>query len=263
IWENHPRAPLPRKLSVHPRITVYRSHRNLGFAAAVNRAVRLLPRSVPYLWLLNPDAWPQEPDFLDRALDRMGGDPRIAVLTPRVVYPDGTPQPVVKQRAGVWEALFARTGVLGFLTGYHPPQPEDAGPVPFAAAVSWVIRRDVFQRLGGMDERYFLFYEDTDFCRNVREAGYIIWYEPSLTVVHRQGHARRDRMFWAQLHKVRSGLRFVSRKTPVSSWLQIGGIGLAGMYGLMHLFWGTWMKEVQHWNTLKKPLNGPSPSVRG
>ncbi len=261
IWENHPRAPLPHDLFLHSRVTVYRSRKNLGFAAAVNRAVRTLSPLTEYIWLLNPDAWPLTPDFLDRALEILSQRPDVGVLSPAVQYPDGRLQPVVKYSAGFQEALFARTGLLGFLRTSGPTPPTQPGPVPYTAAVSWLIRGEVFHRLGGMDERYFLFYEDTDFCRKVRASGYIIWYEPSLRVVHQQGHARRGRELWSQLHKVRSGIRFVYQGDPPPPWLQIGGIALAGMYGLLHLLGGTWMKEVRHWRTWKKPLNEPSKSA--
>jgi GT2 family glycosyltransferase len=50
------------------------------------------------------------------------------------------------------------------------------------------MRSTAFATLGGFDERYFLYYEDVDLCRRLREAGYVVVYEPAATVIH---HARR------------------------------------------------------------------------
>ena len=47
-----------------------------------------------------------------------------------------------------------------------------------------LVRRDCFEQLGGLDETFFLYYEDVDFCRRAREAGWSVWYDPALRVTH-------------------------------------------------------------------------------
>lgn len=59
--------------------------------------------------------------------------------------------------------------------------------VPWVAGSSLLVRRDAFEQVGGFDERFFLYFEDIDFCLRLRHAGGEVWYEPSVTVVHDRG----------------------------------------------------------------------------
>jgi len=64
-------------------------------------------------------------------------------------------------------------------------RPTDArSPVPWVTGGCLLVRRDCFRLLGGLDEGYFLYYEDVDFCRRARARGWSVWYEPGVAVTH-------------------------------------------------------------------------------
>jgi len=84
-----------------------------------------------------------------------------------------------------------------------------------------LVRRSAFERVGGFDERYFLYFEDADFCLRLRSAGGRVYYDPSITVVHERGasvfkdpaRARRayresQLLFW-EIHRGRWARRLV------------------------------------------------------
>jgi GT2 family glycosyltransferase len=174
---------LAARVSCLRGVAVRRFDRNLGFAAAVNRGCRLT--AGPWVLLLNPDI--TVPDgFLDDVLGAIGradAAPNTGVIGFRLLNRDGTPQP----SAGPFPT-FART-----LAGLLLPRARRkcrANHGDARRAVEWatggclLVRRECFERLGGLDESFFLYYEDVDFCRRAASAGWDVWFDPALEVTH-------------------------------------------------------------------------------
>jgi N-acetylglucosaminyl-diphospho-decaprenol L-rhamnosyltransferase len=172
-------------------VSVRHFDRNLGFAAAVNRGCRLSSGS--WVLLLNPDI--TVPDgFLDDvlgAITRAEATSDLGVIGFRLLNRDGTPQP----SAGPFPT-FART-----LAGLFIPRARRkcrANHGDARRAVEWatggclLVRRECFEQLGGLDESFFLYYEDVDFCRRAALAGWQVWFDPGLEVTHHWPlHVRR------------------------------------------------------------------------
>ena len=165
-------------------MSVVRNGANRGFARAVNRGGRLSRGE--WVLLLNPDV--TVPDgFLDEVLDAAqrwpARDPRAGVIGFQLRNRDGTKQ----ASSGPFPTL------LGTVAGLVLPRSRrksrhrpltDRRPVPWATGGCLLVRRDCFEELGGLDESFFLYYEDVDFCRRARRAGWSVWYEPDLRVTH-------------------------------------------------------------------------------
>ncbi len=171
-------------------VSVRRFDQNLGFAAAVNRGVRL--SGGPWVLLLNPDV--TVPDgFLDDVSGAIArADASAAgVVGFRLLNRDGSPQP----SAGPFPS-FART-----LAGLVVPRARRKCRVNHGTArreVEWatggclLVRRECFEQLGGLDESFFLYYEDVDFCQRAAAHGWGVWFDPALEVTHHWPlHARR------------------------------------------------------------------------
>lgn len=177
--------PLANRLRRIEGVRLVANSRNEGFAAAVNRGAGLIASE--WILLLNPDVEVPE-NFLDDALvaadKALAADPRCGAVGFRLTDADGSPQASV----GPFPT-FAST-VLGLL---RPRSLRKCRHVRSDARqeVDWVTggcllaRSDCFRELGGLDERYFLYYEDVDFCRRVRDAGWTVWHDPSVAVAHR------------------------------------------------------------------------------
>jgi GT2 family glycosyltransferase len=193
IVDNHsPFHPVVRRLRKLPGVTVRRHSRNHGFARAVNRGC--LAGRGNWVLLLNPDV--TVPDgFLDDVLatvDRLADtDPKAGVVGFRLRNRDGSGQ----ASAGPFPTL------LNTVAGLVRPRSRRkcrhlaagaAEPVAWVTGGCLLVRRDCFEQLGGLDEAFFLYYEDVDFCRRAAAAGWGVWYDPGLEVTHHWPlHARR------------------------------------------------------------------------
>lgn len=202
VVDNHsPFHPVVRKLERVHGVTLRRFNRNLGFARAVNRGVNDRPRrgrSKPepsdWVLLLNPDVTVED-GFLDDALTAVEKlavtDPAAGVVGFRLRNRDGSDQ----ASSGPFPTL-GRTLAGLFLPRSrrkctHRPEPTRQ-PVDWVTGGCLLVRRDCFRELGGLDESFFLYYEDVDFCRRAAAAGWTVWFDPSLEVTHHWPlHARR------------------------------------------------------------------------
>ena len=185
IVDNHsPADRAARKLRRLSGVSVFRNGGNRGFARAVNRGSKLSRGE--WVLLLNPDVTVPE-GFLDEVLDAAqrwpARDPRAGVIGFQLRNRDGSRQ----ASSGPFPTL------LKTVTGLLLPRSRrkcrhrslaDRRPVPWVTGGCLLVRRDCFEELSGLDETYFLYYEDVDFCVRARAAGWSVWYEPSLRVTH-------------------------------------------------------------------------------
>jgi GT2 family glycosyltransferase len=183
IDNGSPAHPLADRVGRMRGVRVRRFDSNLGFAAAVNRGCGLT--GGPWVLLLNPDI--TVPDgFLDDVLGavaRAESTPDAGVIGFRLLNRDGTGQP----SAGPFPT-FART-----LTGLFLPRARRkcrARPGGARRRVEWatggclLVRRACLEQLGGLDESFFLYYEDVDFCHRAAQRGWSVWFDPALEVTH-------------------------------------------------------------------------------
>ena len=157
--------------------------RNLGFAAAVNRGAANAGGGL--LLILNTDARPGS-GALESLIRGMEQHPEAAGLAPRLLDEDGAPQ------AG-WQLrkLPKLRTLLGYCCFVEPgpmPEPPAGSPVEQPAACALLLRRDVFEAVGGMDEGFWpAWFEDVDLARRLREQGDQVLYWPDATFRHGLG----------------------------------------------------------------------------
>jgi N-acetylglucosaminyl-diphospho-decaprenol L-rhamnosyltransferase len=185
LVDNHsPAHPLAGRLRRRPGVSLRRLDRNRGFARGVNEGARLSRGQ--WLLLLNPDT-SVPPGFLDNVLAltrRLPAEaPGVGVVGFRLLNGDGSPQ----GSCGRFPTLVNSLAGLALPRARRKCQPIRAAG---RRAVDWVtgccllVRRDCWRQLGGLDEDFFLYYEDVDFCRRARAAGWSVAYEPALSVTH-------------------------------------------------------------------------------
>lgn len=167
---------------------------NLGFAAGVNLAAA--HSRAPFLFLLNPDAFAERPVI--RVLeDWLANHPDVGVAGARVFNSDGSVQPSARRFPDL-TTLFG--GRSTWLTGRFPRNwfsrrnlvaLDSHSPVnvDWVSGACFMTRRDLFDRLGGFDERFFLYWEDADFCRRAADAGFRRIYLPTVSVRHIGGRS--------------------------------------------------------------------------
>ena len=166
---------------------------NLGFAVPMNQALRAARGA--YLLLLNPDTL-VHPEALDRLITFMGAQPETGICGPKVLNTDGTLQkPCRRGESTPWaafsyflglSALFPHSRLFGgYLMSYMD---EDAThTVAGLSGSCMLIRREVVGQIGFLDERFFAYQEDADYCFRARQAGWNIYYVPTAQITHYGG----------------------------------------------------------------------------
>jgi GT2 family glycosyltransferase len=172
--------------SEFPEVTLTDAPSNLGFGAASNVAIE--KGSAPYVLCLNPDTR-VTPGALDQMLDLMDERIKVGISGCRLVLQNGTFDYAAKRSFPTpVSALGHFTGIgrqrnSGVLAAYRAPEVE-SGPVDAVNGAFMMIRRSALDEVGLFDEGYWMYMEDLDLCYRFAEAGWVTWYEPSVTVVH-------------------------------------------------------------------------------
>ena len=176
--------------------SVLPSEHNKGFAFGNNLIIRsaLKSRCPPdYVLLLNPDTIVRE-QSLQVLIDFMEEHSQVGITGSRLEDPDGTPQCSAFRFHTLLSELDSslRLGIVSkLLTKWivAPPVASIPHPTDWVAGASMMIRREVFETTGLMDEEYFLYYEEVDFCLQARKLGWSCWYVPQSRVVHLVGQS--------------------------------------------------------------------------
>ena len=184
-----------------PWVRLIRSPRNGGYAYGNNQAVRVA--SGDAILLLNPDTL-LPPGSLEAMLNALSRHPEAGIVGPKLLRPDGsmhlacrrsfpTPSVAFYRLTGL-SRLFPRSRRFGRynLTFVDADQAIEVDSV---CGACMLVRREVIERIGLLDERFFMYGEDLDWCLRTREAGWTVRYEPAVVVQHQHGAASRQRAF--------------------------------------------------------------------
>lgn len=170
-------------------VEVVHAGRNRGFAAGCNLGIAA--GEAPYVLLLNPDAR-LEPAGLRALAEVLRDAPGVAVAGPRIQHPDGS-LAFSQRRFASLRSTWAQGLFLHRLlprATWTDQLVRDAGAYERASAPDWLsgacmlVRRAALEALGGLDEAYFLYCEDQDLCRRIRDRGGQIRYVPEAVATH-------------------------------------------------------------------------------
>jgi GT2 family glycosyltransferase len=158
---------------------------NLGFAAAVNHLVARA--EAPWFLMLNSDAWPT-PGAVGRMVEVAERHPRAAAVAPRLERPDGSlehrthPFPSVTVAAA--SALPLRNAWAERHALHSAWQHDRERQVDWAVGAALLARRSALTEIGGLDESFFMYVEDLEWCHRAARHGWEIWFTPDAVVVH-------------------------------------------------------------------------------
>ena len=218
------------------RVTLVRTGGNLGYGAAANIGARGATQD----WLLvaNPDViW--DTGALDELLAAAKRWPRAAALGPGIRTPDNELYPSARGFPSLGRGI--AHALLGWIWPSNPwtaSYRRERGAAEERAIDGWLsgscllLRRDVFEAIGGFDTTYFMYFEDTDLCERLLHAGWQNVYVPSARVTHEGGHATetsagRSPVMLRAHH--RSAYRYLSRKYSGPKWAPVRLLLAAGL----------------------------------
>jgi GT2 family glycosyltransferase len=225
---------LPREF---PQIQLIRAEKNLGFARAVNRAAQ--PARGEFLLLLNSDARPAG-DGLARAVAWMRANPDCAVAGAQLLNADGSRQNSIANFPTLATELLNKSLLRRLRPGKYPGKEQNlAAPMDVETVVGafMLIRRKDWDAHGGLDERFFFFFEETDFCLQVRRAGRRVVHLPDVRVWHEQGATARKVSAAARIEYWRSRYAYFKKNSGAGArillaaglWLRLLVDGLAAL----------------------------------
>lgn len=164
------------------QITVIKNKDNLGFGAANNQG--FMKSSGKYIFLLNPDAVLTSDTVLESLLNFIEHNKNYGVVGPKVIKDQKVTVPQLKYPGEKY---------------LKKPLEDLPGKIAWIIGASMFVRREVYEKMKGFDEDYFLYGEESDFCLRVRRAGWAIGYLDTITVQHIGGASERSsttREYW-------------------------------------------------------------------
>ena len=183
-----------------PRVELIANRVNSGFSGANNLGIKAFDELPRYIVLLNPDTV-VPPDAFRLMVDRMDSDPKIGVAGPRLVLPSGnldlacrrsfpTPEVMFWRVTGL-SKLFPKNRLFGrynmtFLDEHIETE------VDCVVGAFMMVRREAIQRVGLLDEAFWMYGEDIDWAYRIKQAGWKVLYYPRVTVLHVKRAASRQ-----------------------------------------------------------------------
>lgn len=185
-------------------LQVIKNKKNFGFAKAANKGLKLaLKQGAQDVLLLNPDTLPNR-----------------GFLEPLLANPAEIVGPILKfQRKGNW--IYDFGGKINFWTGRTTHREKDNGefkisnlkPIDYVSGACMLIRRKVFEKIGFLNEKYFLFFEDPDFCLRAKKEGFKVALEPKSIILHKLSEGKKKPSYYFY-YLLRSNLIFVNTFIP-------------------------------------------------
>ena len=228
-----------------PQIKLIASDENLGYAKGNN--IGAAQASGDYLFLLNPDTRLQA-NTLAALLAYLQAHPGVGVVAPQLLWPDGSVQSSRRRFPTVgtlfWESTllqqwFPRNKVAcAYLC--DDSSPTQTTPVDWAVGAALFIRREVWRQVGGLDESFFMYFEETDWQYRVTQKGWKIHYLPAAKVTHYEGQSSGQVFAARTIRFQRSKIRYAQK------WFGAGWAGTLRVF-LWLTFAFQWGEESLKW----------------
>lgn len=202
-----------------PAVRLIPRETNSGYAKGVNTGIKSI--EAQYYLILNPDTTIVQRGAISKMIDFMNNNPKVGLAGLKLINPNGTTQVSCCQFPKFFYPLYRRTA-LGKLPPFKKAVREhlmldwdhdETKQVPWVIGTGMIIRGDALKQVDLMDERFFMYFEDTDWCRRFWENNWQVYYIHDVEVVH---YYSRDSA------KVSGLIGIFSKQTRVhiSSWLK-------------------------------------------
>jgi len=193
-----------------PAANIIANTANVGFACGNNQAMAQCEGRT--MLLFNSDAV-ATPGSIQALVGLADSQPRAGIVGAHLLNTDGTFQASHTPFPNLWQEFLILSGAgrlwMGRVYPSHGPE-EDKGPqaVGYVEGACLLVRREAYQQVGGLDEGYFMYTEEVDWCYAMKRAGWQVWYHPQAKIVHHGGASSRHRRTQREGDLYRSRVRF-------------------------------------------------------
>ena len=208
-----------------PDVKLIAQNENRGFAGGVNPGVAVATQ--PLLLLLNTDAQ-TSCESISQAARYMSRFPEVGVLGPQILTPDQHPQSSAWRDPSLTGLALSAIGLSRLrafnFERYHEKEFAEPTEVDCVSGCAMMIRRDLMNELGGFDEDYFMYFEETDFCVRARRRGTQVHYAPIGEFVHEEGGTSKTVRLRTFLDFQRSRILFHKKHGGVAAAVAARGL---------------------------------------
>jgi N-acetylglucosaminyl-diphospho-decaprenol L-rhamnosyltransferase len=221
-----------------PQVNLIQNSSNVGFAGANNQAMKSARGR--YFLLINTDAF-ADPGAINQLYRLAEEQPRAGIIGARLVNLDGSFQGSYVDFPNLWQEFLILSGLGRRFYGpwYPNHSPEDSEArqqVDYVQGACLLVRRQAYEAVGGLDEGYFMYSEEVDWCLSMRRAGWEVWYQPSACITHIGGASSRTRTIQRETDLYVSQLRYFRKNHGFLAAAVLEGmiISLAGLKYVFH-----------------------------
>jgi len=193
-------------------VRIVENAENLGFAGGMNTGVRASHGK--YVVMLNNDMIAAQKEWLSLLVDAVESDAHIGIAIPMVLY-HGTN--VIESLGKVVPDLLTKITATTSLLAHNEKDEGQFKEIVDIAAGNGLARRDLFDRIGFLDEKMFIYFEETDFSYRARKNGYRIVCEPRSKIWHRGSASIKEGSYFAVYHSYKNKIRFILKDYDVFS----------------------------------------------
>lgn len=199
--------PVPAWEKKFPHICFIRSDINLGFAGGNNLGIK--KSGGDYLFLINNDT-EVTADLIPSLVDLLDKQPKVGAVSPKIRFHQ---QPETLQYAGFTPMNYftARNVCIGYLEKDTGQYDKFTGKTGFMHGAAMMIRKEAIDRAGLMPENFFLYYEEMDWCEQIKKAGYEIWVQPKALIYHKESISVGKKSPLKEFFMTRNRILFIRR----------------------------------------------------
>lgn len=237
-------------------VTIIANGKNSGFAEGNNIGIRqALQNGADYVMLLNNDT-EVDPGYLEPLVELAESDPKIGITGPKIFYFD--------EPSLIWSAggLITKKGWTQQLGVNEPDLPafNQLREVDYVTGCAMLVKRQAIETAGMLDPRFFIYYEETDWCARVQRAGFSIWYVPQSVLWHKISLQARDLSPRYVYFMTRNRLLFLRNlgKNPLVVWWSLLAVDLRTVVA-----WTVWKRHASARPLRSSRLRGMRDYLQG
>ncbi len=218
VFDNGSKDNVDQIKNFFPNTFLIKHKHNIGFSKAVNKVLR--KTDSPYAVVLNPDTIIDK-DFLKSITSYMDGNPDVGIVGPKIFNPDGSIQGSARSFPTFHTAFFGRSALLtklfpnnritcaNILT--HQCDGKTPMEVEWVSGSCMIVRRKALDDVGSLDERFFLYWEDVDWCKRMWKRGWKVSYYPQASIEHYVGGSSEQNLTRAVFEFHKSAYRYFKK----------------------------------------------------
>jgi GT2 family glycosyltransferase len=209
-----------------PQVQLIENKRNVGFSRACNQGIKR--GQGRYILLLNPDT-EFTPGGFKKMIDFMDSKPEVGICGPKMVNEEGKLQFSCRSFPSYLTAISSSQSILNrifpenFLSQKYLLKEKDhsqIGEVDWVSGSCLLAKREMFEKIGLLDERFYMYVEDVDLCYRAKKSGFSVFYFPPVTVIHHIGKSTQKKKFTMLLEHHRSMYYFYRKHHTSNTFLR-------------------------------------------